>query len=212
MNQTNTHKSVEHTSEEKIRIQQRLHEHKKGDNGRLLTKTYSFIQYPDSEHAAEWNILESTKLHEWGYPLLYNMVKEFTAVIAFFMCNSRIGASDPNATPLILFGTLTVFAFPHMNPYLFTFMRTGPWLGSSLSFGYIFTVLMQIVGMTVAQCVGAIAAAAFRYNLSQTYWYESVFTSTGYVSLRLNKKCDTDKTKTLSHCFVLFNEAQQHIE
>ena len=199
MNQTNnTNISVEQTSEEKTRIKQRLLEHKKGDNGMLSTKTYSFIQYPDSEHAAEWNILESTKLHEWGYPLLYNMVKEFTAVIAFFMCNSRIGASDPNATPLILFGTLTVFAFPHMNPYLFTFMRTGPWLGSSLSFGYIFTVLMQIVGMTVAQCVGAIAAAAFRYNLSQTYGHESVFTSTGYVSLRLNKQCDTDKTKTLS--------------
>ena len=140
----------------------------------------------------------NTELDNWKYPLLYNMVKEFSAVIAFFMCNSRIGASDPNATPLILFGILVAFAFPYMNPYLFTFMRTGPWLRESPSSKYIFIVFVQIVGMTVAQCVGAIAAAAFRYRLSQTYGDESVFISTGYTSLRLNKKCDTDKTKTLS--------------
>ena len=151
-----------------------------------------------NEWTIKWNILESTELKDWGIPLLYNMIKEFVAVIAFFMCNSRIGASDPNATPLILFGTLVVFAFPHMNPYLFTFMRTGPWLSRNLSCGYIFTVTMQIIGMTIAQCIGAIAAAAFRNNLSQTYGSESIFTSTGYVSLRLNKNCENDKTKKIS--------------
>jgi len=189
-----------HTSQgekKKLTLPQYRDLHGVDSNNNLKTTAYEFRQRKVSM-LPESNILESTKLYEWGYPLLYNMFKEFIAVIAFFMCNSRIGASDPNATPLILFGTLVVFAFPHMNPYLFTFMRTGPWLGMSLSFGYIFAVSMQIVGMTVAQCVGAIAAASFRYNLSQTYGYESVFTSTGYVSLRLNKKCDTDKTKTLS--------------
>ena len=189
-----TRKTQEGIDRERERIKERLRCQTDNESGKLRSNSDRFRV--ESPNAIGWNILESTKIRHWGVPLLYNMLKEFVAVMAFFMCNSRIGASDPNATPLILFGTLVVFAFPHMNPYLFTFMRTGPWLSRQLSCGYVFTVLMQIIGMTTAQCTGAIAAAAFRHRLSQTFGSESVITSTGYVSLRLNKKCVNDNINT----------------
>jgi hypothetical protein len=187
------------TDHDKNRMKERIDNQTDPDTGKLIIQEPGRFRSASAiTNVTESNILESTNIKDWGVPLLYNMLKEFVAVIAFFMCNSRIGASDPTATPLILFGTLSVFAFPHMNPYLFTFMRTGPWLGRKLEFGYIFTVLMQIFGMTIAQCTGAMAAAAFRINLSQTYGSESQTYGSGYVSLRLNKKCETDKTETIN--------------
>lgn len=135
-------------------------------------------------------IPNNESIYEWWYHLFYNMIKEMLAVIAFFICNSRIGASDPAATPLILFATLVIFSFPYMNPYLFTFLRTGPWLRKKKTESYLFFIFLQVVLMTGAQIGGAFAAAAFRIHLSKDYGYESLNTPTGYLALRLLKKCD----------------------
>jgi hypothetical protein len=127
--------------------------------------------------------------------LAYQSTKEFVAVIVFTICNSRLGVVDTTATPLILYAILSAMAFPFMSPYLFVFLRLGPWLGSQGTKQIWIQRFTQVFCVVCSQVIGAVIAAFFRSHLMNTYGYEGSETPSGGLSLYLTKACNDTGVK-----------------
>ena len=98
---------------------------------------------------------------DWVMGTLMMCFKETVAVLFYLLCYARMGNYDFFNSALILFATLTVFAFPFLNSNLFTCLRLGPWYNRpGQNFGYnLGGTFVQIACMVVFQFIGAILAA-----------------------------------------------------
>ena len=116
----------------------------------------------------------------WGKSVAGNTLKEYLAVIAALLCFSRIGISDYLYSGMCLYVILVVFSFPFLNPYLFIFLRLGPW--AKLDFvkdntgkyvtstsNTLIRYVIQIAIMLIGQLLGAYTAAKIRNKLDEIY-------------------------------------------
>lgn len=92
----------------------------------------------------------------WFLRTLIQCAKELVAVFFILTAHQRLGAYDLFNTPLVLFLTLVVFAFPVMNTYMFIFLRFGPWF----RYDTLLRSVAQTVMIAIAQIGGAFFAVA----------------------------------------------------
>jgi hypothetical protein len=119
-------------------------------------------------------------LGAWGKSVAGNTLKEYLAVIAALLCFSRIGLADHVYSGMCLYVILVVFSFPFLNPYLFIFLRLGPWAKwdtvetpkgvpevsvSNTFVRYAFQIAIMLIG----QLFGAYTAAMIRNRLDEVY-------------------------------------------
>jgi hypothetical protein len=112
---------------------------------------------------------------EWVLSTLGGAVKEMIAVIAALLCYSRVGLADRVYSGMCLYVILVVFAFPFLNPYLYFFLRFGPWAAwdkvdsQQKKLNTVLRYLMQFAFVAAFQCLGAFAAAQIRKALDKVY-------------------------------------------
>lgn len=103
--------------------------------------------------------MEEASGKDWFLGTLLVCFKEFCAVGFQMVCYSRLGSFDFFTGPLVLYVTLVVFNFPFLNPYLFAFLRFGPWLKENKGSKYKFYVFLQVVFVSGSQLCGAFVAS-----------------------------------------------------
>lgn len=100
---------------------------------------------------------------DWIWGTVFQCFKEFLAVFFQLVCYARMGNYDFFNGALVLFVTLTVFAFPFLNMNLFALLRFGPWFKPSEQ--SIWGTITQTILIAGFQIAGASAAAAMWYDI-----------------------------------------------
>ena len=108
---------------------------------------------------------------DWFLRMLIQCAKELVAVFFILTAHQRLGAYDLFNTPLVLFLTLVVFAFPVMNTYMFIFLRFGPWF----KYDTLLRSIAQTCMITVAHIGGAFCAVALYTNKVKDNFDDSRF-------------------------------------
>ena len=116
----------------------------------------------------------------WGKTIIFSAIKEYLAVTAALLCYSRVGVTDYMYSGMCLYVILVVFSFPILNPYLFMFMRLGPWAkwdviinkDESQVTSWTNTFVRYLIHITitlVGQLLGSVTAAHIRNKLDTVY-------------------------------------------
>ena len=134
------------------------------------------------------------------YQIPFQILKECTAVFVFCILNSRIGYFDAATTPLLLYFILVVFAFPFMNPFLFAFLRLGPW-AKEIGIKAWGSRILHVVIMSGAQLLGAYLAAHFRKFIIVNYGWETLDTPSGGAAISLHKECSVSNNLQTTWAF-----------
>ena len=123
---------------------------------------------------------------DWHISIVLSCLKEFAAVFTALICYSRIGAGNVFFGGITLYMILVVFSFPFLNPYLFWFLRLGPFWrldrlkdDSESVVNSLSRYIPQCIAMTFSQLCGSYAAASFRSYLDGIYNPEISFPPPG---------------------------------
>jgi hypothetical protein len=155
----------------------------------------TFAQSPDKKDKPTYVVDDYVNETQWMSAMFIQCLKEFVAVVTFFLLFSRLGVYSLDNAAFTVYLTLVIFNFPYLNPYLLGFVYfVLTWKAKYIFFdkptisNYTLRKTIVFVALGIFQILGAVAAAFWRKNMTDTYGTESMDPVTGgSIAYRITK-------------------------